>query len=97
MILPLPMRNSQSPCAAQVHVNKEGEHVQLFYMHDWKECSNFLCFVTESCVCGTTGISVTFNSLSELGRRPIAQHVIIYFNLLELMSSTTSFQLYLKK
>ena len=33
---------------------------------------NFLRFVTGSSVCKTTGISVTFNSLSGLGRRPVA-------------------------
>ena len=36
------------------------------------EGRNFLRFVTGSSVCSTTGISVTFNSLSGLGRRPIA-------------------------
>ena len=33
---------------------------------------NCVRFVTGNSVCSTTGISVTFNSLSGLGRRPIA-------------------------
>ena len=36
------------------------------------EDRNFLCFVTGSSVCSSTGITITFNSLSGLGRRPIA-------------------------
>ena len=36
------------------------------------EDGNFLRFVTGSSVCSSTGITITFNSLSGLGRRPIA-------------------------
>ena len=51
------------------------------------EGRNFLRFVTGSSVCSTTGISVTFNSLSGLGRRPIAHTcdcILQLFNILEL-------------
>ena len=36
------------------------------------EGRNFLRFVTGSSVCSSMGITITFNSLSGLGRRPIA-------------------------
>ena len=35
------------------------------------KCHNFLRFVTGSGVCSRTGITITFYSLSGLGRRPI--------------------------
>ena len=75
MILLLPLRNFSRPCAAPVHKKSEERRYSYFTCMIGNmnviEGRNFLRFVTGSSVCSTTAISVTFNSLSGLGRRPI--------------------------
>ncbi len=49
------------------------------------ELSLFLRFVTGASVCIVPTIKVEFNGLSGLGRRPIAQHVTVFWSYLHLI------------